>query len=100
MHMPVTYHVMPLNLAVRKWSAVAGLALSAVLFGLDTTISAYVLRQVRPADLFLAETSVGAICLWAFLRGTGSYRRPARLGPHIVLGLIEPGLAYLLFDIG
>jgi drug/metabolite transporter (DMT)-like permease len=67
---------------------------------LDTTISAYVLRQVSPADLFLAETSVGALCLWAFVWATGRYRRPAKLGPHILLGLVEPGLAYLLFDVG
>jgi drug/metabolite transporter (DMT)-like permease len=70
------------------------------LFGLDTTISANVLRQVHPADLFLAETSVGALCLWAFVWVTGRYRRPARLSRHILLGLIEPGFAYLLFDVG
>jgi drug/metabolite transporter (DMT)-like permease len=81
-------------------SATAALIVASALFGVDTTISAYVLREVSPADLFLAETSVGALSLWAFVGATGRYRRPARLGPHLLLGLIEPGLAYLLFDLG
>jgi drug/metabolite transporter (DMT)-like permease len=86
--------------ATPRRSAATGLIAASALFGLDTTISAYVLRQVRPADLFLAETSVGALCLWVFVLATGRYRRPARLGPHLLLGLIEPGFAYLLFDVG
>jgi drug/metabolite transporter (DMT)-like permease len=85
---------------VARRSAAVGLVAAAALFGLDTTISAYVLRQVSPADLFLAETTVGAVGLWACIWGTGRYRRPVRLRPHILLGLAEPGLAYLLFDVG
>ena len=95
--MQVTYHVMT---TTSRRSAATGLIAASALFGLDTTISAYVLREVRPADLFLAETSVGALCLWAVVWAAGRYRRPARLGPHILLGLIEPGFAYLLFDVG
>jgi drug/metabolite transporter (DMT)-like permease len=86
--------------ATSRRSAATGLVAASVLFGLDTTISAFVLRQVRPADLLLAETTVGALCLWIFVWATGGHRRPARLGPHFLLGLIEPGVAYLLFDVG
>jgi drug/metabolite transporter (DMT)-like permease len=92
----VTVHV---NATPRR-SATTALIAASALFGVDTTISAFVLRQVGAADLFLAETSVGALCLWAFVWVTGRYRRPANLGPHILLGLIEPGFAYLLFDVG
>jgi drug/metabolite transporter (DMT)-like permease len=84
----------------RQRSAVLFLIAASALFGLDTTISAYVLRQVRPVDLFLVETSVGTVILWAYLLASGRHRRPARLRPHIVLGLIEPGFAYLLFNVG
>jgi hypothetical protein len=76
----------------RQRSAVLFLIAASALFGLDTTISAYVLRQVRPADLFLVETSVGTVILWVYLLASGRHRRPARLRPHIVLGLIEPAL--------
>lgn len=84
----------------RQRSAVMCLVAASALFGLDTTISAYVLRRVHPADLFLVETSVGTVILWVYLLATGRHRRPARLRPHIVLGLIEPGFAYLLFNVG
>jgi drug/metabolite transporter (DMT)-like permease len=84
----------------RQRSAVIALIAASALFGLDTTISAYVLRRVHPADLFLVETSVGTVILWGYMLATGRHHRPARLAPHIALGLIEPGFAYLLFNIG
>jgi len=84
----------------RQRSAVVALIAAAALFGLDTTISAYVLRRVHPADLFLVETSVGTVILWVYMLATGRHHRPARLAPHIALGLIEPGFAYLLFNVG
>jgi drug/metabolite transporter (DMT)-like permease len=84
----------------RQRSAVIALIAASALFGLDTTISAYVLRRVHPADLFLVETSVGTVILWVYMLATGRHRRPARLAPHIALGLIEPGFAYLLFNVG
>jgi drug/metabolite transporter (DMT)-like permease len=86
---------LPLARRAALWLVVA-----AGCWGLDTTLSAYALRQLRPADLFIAETSVGAAVVWAYVWGSRRYRRPGRLRPHMVLGLIEPGFAYLLFNLG
>lgn len=81
-------------------SAIAWLVAAAACWGLDTTLSAYALRQLQPPDLFVAETVVGAVAVWGALRWTGGYRRPVRLRPHLLLGIAEPGLAYLFFDLG
>jgi drug/metabolite transporter (DMT)-like permease len=80
--------------------AIFWLVAAAACWGLDTTLSAYALQQLQPPDLFVAETVVGAVAVWGALRWTGSYRRPARLRPHLLLGIAEPGVAYLFFDLG
>ena len=83
----------------RRRRALAWLVVAAACFGVDTTLSAYALKQLEPADLFVAETVVGALAVWIAVGRTG-LRRPARLRPHLALGLVEPGLAYLFFDLG
>jgi drug/metabolite transporter (DMT)-like permease len=80
--------------------AILWLVAAAACWGVDTTLSAYALQQLQPPDLFVAETVVGAVAVWAALRWTRGYQRPVRLRPHLVLGLIEPGVAYLFFDLG
>jgi drug/metabolite transporter (DMT)-like permease len=85
--------------ALPRRRALALLVLAAACFGVDTTLSAYALDQLRPVDLFVTETVVGALAVWATLAHTG-HRPPARLHPYLVLGLMEPGVAYLFFDFG
>jgi drug/metabolite transporter (DMT)-like permease len=84
----------------RRSRAWAALILAAACFGLDTTLSSFALRELRPADLFVVETFVGSAVLWGFLLAGRRLRRPRRIGPLLVLGLVEPGIAYLLFDLG
>jgi chloramphenicol-sensitive protein RarD len=81
----------------RAWSA---LILAAACFGLDTTLSSFVLRHLRVADLFVVETGVGAVTVWAILLTTGRFRRPRGIRPLLVLGLVEPGAVFLLFNLG
>jgi drug/metabolite transporter (DMT)-like permease len=81
----------------RAWAA---LVLAAACFGLDTTLSSYVLRSLRVADLFVVETGVGAVTVWTFLLATRRFSRPSGVRPLLVLGLVEPGAVFLLFNLG
>ena len=80
--------------------ATALLVIASACWGLDTTLSSYALQQLQPATLLLAETSVGAASVWLFLGVRGGVRRPRRVRRHLLLGAIEPGVAFLLFDLG
>jgi len=79
---------------------VGWLVVAAACWGVDTTLSEYALRQLRPADVLLVQTVVGAAGLWLLLLASGSYQRVASTRPYLGLGLIEPGAAYLLLDLG
>ncbi|MGY1790357.1 DMT family transporter [Geodermatophilus sp. SYSU D00803] len=81
----------------RAWAA---LILAAGCFGFDTTLSSYVLRHLRVADLFLLETTVGAVAVWALLLATQGFRRPRSIRRLALLGLVEPGAVFLLFNLG
>jgi drug/metabolite transporter (DMT)-like permease len=81
----------------RAWAA---LVLAAACFGLDTTLSSFVLRYLRVADLFVVETGVGAGTVWALLLATRRFSRPRAVRPLLVLGLVEPGAVFLLFNLG
>src|SRR3954471_25045720 len=81
----------------RAWAA---LILAAACFGLDTTLSSFVLRSLRVADLFVVETGVGTVLVWAGLLATGRFTRPRGIRPHVVLGLVKPGAVFLLFNLG
>jgi drug/metabolite transporter (DMT)-like permease len=81
----------------RAWAA---LILAAACFGLDTTLSSFVLRSLRVADLFVVETGVGTVLVWAGLLATRRFTRPRGIRPHVVLGLVEPGAVFLLFNLG
>src|SRR3954447_24807211 len=80
----------------RAWAA---LILAAACFGLDTTLSSFVLRSLRVADLFVVETGVGTVLVWAGLLATGRFTRPRGIRPHVVLGLVKPGAVFLLFNL-
>jgi drug/metabolite transporter (DMT)-like permease len=81
----------------RAWAA---LVVAAACFGLDTTLSSFVLRHLRVADLFVVETGVGTVIVWTVLLTTRRFRRPRVVRPHLVLGLVEPGAVFLLFNLG
>src|SRR5256885_13682367 len=80
--------------------AMTALVVAAACWGLDTTLSAYALDELKPATLLLAETVVGASAVWLYLIIFGKIRRPASVRPYLLLGLIEPGVSYLFVDLG
>ena len=75
------------------------LLLACVSWGMSTALSKIALRQLTSTDLFGIEILVAAIPLTglALARGVRLGRPDPLL---IVLGILEPGLTYLLFDIG
>jgi chloramphenicol-sensitive protein RarD len=81
-------------------NAWVALVLAAGCFGVDTTLSSFVLRRLRVADLFVVETGVGAVTVWTLLLLTRRFRRPRNARLLLLLGLVEPGVVFLLFNIG
>ena len=84
---------------VQRHAAVGRLILACLSWGLSTALTKIVLDQLTPVDLFGVEILVSAIPLafLAFARGV----RPSRPDPLLlVLGVLEPGLTYVLFDVG
>ena len=91
------HHRSVLNVVVD--GPVGMLVLSGISLGLATALSKITLEQLTPVDLFGVEVLVSAVPLvaLAWIRGA----RPSRPDPRLlVLGVLEPGLAYLLFDLG
>jgi len=75
------------------------LVLAGISWGSAAAFSKVALAQLTATDLFGVEVAVSAppLILVALSRGV----RPGRPDPLIlVLGLLEPGLTYLLFDLG
>jgi drug/metabolite transporter (DMT)-like permease len=80
-------------------TASLGLLLAALCWGVSTAFSKVAIAQLTPVDLFAIEVTTGALFLGvaALVRGA----RPAWPDRRVVLlGVLEPGLAFLLFDIG
>jgi drug/metabolite transporter (DMT)-like permease len=80
-------------------AAVAMLIAAAASWGLATALSKVALAQLAPLDLFAIEVCIGAVglCTLALWRGA----RPSR--PNVALlalGVLEPGIAFALFDFG
>jgi drug/metabolite transporter (DMT)-like permease len=75
------------------------LVLSGVSLGVATALTKIALEQLTPIDVFGIEVGVSAVVLIALAWARGA--RPRRANPALlVLGVLEPGLAYLLFDLG
>jgi drug/metabolite transporter (DMT)-like permease len=87
------------NLRTRPFPATGALLVAALCWGVSTALSKIAIAELAPTDLFAVEVSTGAVCLGiaALVRGARP-RRPS--GPVVLLGVLEPGLAFLLFDIG
>ena len=84
---------------VRRYAAVGRLMLACLSWGFSTALTKIVLDQLTPVDLFGIEILVSAIplALLAVARGV----RPSRPDPLLlVLGVLEPGFTYVLFDVG
>lgn len=75
------------------------LVLAGISWGASVALTKVVLAQLTATDLFGVEVSVSAppLVVLALTRGA----RPRRPDPLLLLlGLLEPGLTYLLFDLG
>lgn len=84
---------------LRRSTATGLLVLACVSWGLSTALTKIALEQLTPVDLFGIEIVVSAapLALLALARGA----RPGRPSATVLLlGVLEPGLTYLLFDIG
>src|SRR3954447_7004290 len=84
---------------VARLPPVPMLVLAGISLGLATALTKIALEQLTPVDLFGVEVVTSAVPLLAlaWLRGARRSRpRPLLL----VLGVLEPGFAYLLFDLG
>ncbi len=73
--------------------------LASLSWGLSTTLSKVAVEQLTSIDLFGIEVTTGALCLGGAALARGA--RPARPSAAVLLlGVLEPGVAYLLFDVG
>lgn len=82
-----------------RYAPVGMLLLACISWGLSTALSKIALEQLTSTDLFGIEILAATIPLsWlALARGA----RPSRPDPRLLLlGILEPGLTFLLFDIG
>jgi drug/metabolite transporter (DMT)-like permease len=77
------------------------LGAASVGWGCSTTLSAFALRQIGPLDLLVVELVSGGLVIWTVALTSGRHDFPT---PHwrmfAVLGLCEPGLTYLLANLG
>ena len=74
------------------------LVLAALSWGAATVLSKVALNQLAPLDLFGIEVLVGFLPLLAFPSVRMALRHP---NPKLLLlGVLEPGLSYALFDFG
>ena len=87
------------DMAKSRTSPVALLLLAALSWGLSAALTKVALEQVSPLDLFAVEVAMGALVLCAAALARGA--RPSRPSiPVLALGVLDPGLAILLFDVG
>jgi drug/metabolite transporter (DMT)-like permease len=75
------------------------LVIAAALWGAAVSGTKYALRGFDPITLLCAELLAATVALWSVLLVTG-YRRPAAWRVAILLGLLEPALAYLGDTVG
>jgi uncharacterized membrane protein YfcA len=85
---------------VRRPSGIPLLSLAAASWALATVTTKVTLEQLTPVDLLAVEVSVGAGAVWIALILRGGAVRAAQRWRSARLGLVEPALAFALFDIG
>lgn len=77
----------------------AAILAAAVGYGLSTTLSVAVLRQIAPTDLLAVELGGGATLLVVTAAALGRLTR-AGSARNLLLGILAPGLAFVLGDLG
>ena len=83
----------------RSTAPIALIVLACLSWGSSTALTKVALVQLTPTDLFAVEIASSAIPLGLLARARGA--RPGRPDPLLLaLGVLEPGLTYLLFDLG
>ena len=80
-------------------TATLALLVAALCWGVSTALSKVAIAELAPVDLFAIEVSTGAVFVGiaALARGARPRRPDGRV---MLLGVLEPGLAFLLFDVG
>jgi probable blue pigment (indigoidine) exporter len=84
----------------RRPSAQMLVVLAAASWGLGTVMTKVTLAQLAPLDLLGLELLVGTAVVWAALMLRGGPTGLAGWRRFAVLGLLEPGLSFALFDFG
>jgi drug/metabolite transporter (DMT)-like permease len=77
----------------------AALVLAAASSGLSTVTTKYALAGFPPTSLLVAELGVATVVLWSLPRVRRCSGRAFRRS-YLLLGLLEPGIAYALFNFG
>jgi drug/metabolite transporter (DMT)-like permease len=81
------------------WSGEASILGAAAVYGLSTTLSVIALHSVRPVDLAAVELCGASVVLLAVAAATGRLTQRGALR-QLLLGGLDPGLAFLLADLG
>ena len=81
-----------------RWP-VAVLVVAAAFFGVAPTGTKYAMGGFGPVTVLTIELVAAGGVLWLVVLTRG-YRRPASLGRVFLLGVLEPGLAYLFVSFG
>ncbi len=84
---------------IRVRSGELSILLAAAAYGLSTTLSVAALHAVRPLDLLAVELAGAAVVLLGAAVVTGRLRRRGAMR-QLMLGVLVPGLGYLLGDFG
>jgi drug/metabolite transporter (DMT)-like permease len=80
-------------------AAYAALIIASLSWGLSTVTTKYALAAFAATDLLVVELGVATVCLWLLPRVRRRARPSFRRG-YLLLGLLEPGLSYALFNFG
>lgn len=73
---------------------------AAASWGVATVTTKVALAQLAPLDLFAVEAGTATVVLWACLFLRGQVGRPHGWRAFAVLGLLNPALSFVLFDLG
>jgi drug/metabolite transporter (DMT)-like permease len=87
-------------MTTRSRSAPVLVALAASSWALSTVLTKITLAELSPRDLLGIELAIGTATVWALLVARGGPRVLARWRRYALLGVLEPGLSFALFDLG
>jgi len=84
----------------RHFPATGLLAAAALSWGLSTVLSKLALRQLAPLDVLGIELVIGTAFVWLVLLARGGPASLRQWKRFALLGLLEPGLGFVLADYG